>query len=62
MKLVTYQHADDCTIVEAGGLLAAADLLVETRQRYRADAIRSAKFGRRVVALVSHDRLSPLEG
>jgi DNA invertase Pin-like site-specific DNA recombinase len=40
VKVVIHDHADDRAAGETGGLLAAADLLVNARRRFRAEAIR----------------------
>jgi DNA invertase Pin-like site-specific DNA recombinase len=47
VKLVVHDHAGDgvtVETVETGGLLAAADLLVDARRRYRAEAIRAGQI------------------
>jgi hypothetical protein len=44
VKLVIHDDADGGATVEAGGLLVAADLLVEARRRYRAEAIRAGQI------------------
>jgi DNA invertase Pin-like site-specific DNA recombinase len=44
VKLVIHNDADGGATVEAGGLLATADLLVDARRRYRAEAIRAGQI------------------
>ena len=44
VKVVVHDHANDRAAVETGGLLAAADLLVDARRRYRAEAIRAGQI------------------
>jgi len=41
VKLVACDHADD---LESGGLMDAADLLVDARRRYRAEAVRAGQI------------------
>jgi hypothetical protein len=40
VRVVIHDHAGDGAAVETAGLMAAADLLVDARRRYRAEGIR----------------------
>jgi hypothetical protein len=57
VKLVIHYHTEDGTTVEAGGLLAAADLLVDARRQYRASRSVLDRLDRGLVAPTSDGRL-----
>jgi hypothetical protein len=56
--VVIHDHADDAATIETGGLLVAADLLVDARRRYWVEASALATFGRRASSAPGHVQLS----